>query len=134
MHAPTRTYTWFVAVFLALQGSSTLTALAWPAFDRAAPFLLDTTRMVAQHSTLHVATAVLAAVALATHRNRAFALGFGTFYALLAVAGWGSGRELLLELAPFDHPFHLVLGSLGLAASLLEWRTDRNGAPDVARL
>lgn len=127
-------YTRFVALFLALQGASTLAALTWSSIDRAAPFLLDTTQMVRPHSLLHLATAALAVVALVTDRTRLFAAGFGGFYVALALAGWVSGRSLLLGLAPFDHPFHLVLGGLGLFALLAERRHGTTEVLDVTAL
>lgn len=119
---PARIYSWFCGVFLALQGSSTLAARWVPAFDQAFPALLRTTRMVPPHSMLHLATALLAFVALARggRAPRQFALGFGAFYVGLSLIAWMSGLALGLGLQPFDHPFHLLLGGLGLLAA---WRT-----------
>lgn len=117
---PTRAYTAFAGLLLLAQGTSTLAALAVPAIDRAFPWLLGLTRMIPIHSSLHVATAILALAAWRLGRTRLFALGFGAFYAGLAVTGWVSGSQLCLGLQPFDHPFHLVLGGLGLAAFAME--------------
>ena len=53
---------------------------------------------------------------------------FGAFYAGLAVFGSLSGHPLGLGLQPFDHPFHLGLGVLGLGAAVVEYvwpRTSR---------
>lgn len=116
----TRAYTIFAGTILFVQGASTLTALLVPAFDAAFPFVLDATRMVPIHSSLHLVTAALAFAALATRRRWLFAIGFGVFYTGLALAGWITGASLCLSLQPFDHPFHLVLGGLGIAAALLE--------------
>lgn len=114
--------TWYAllgGLFLLAQGSTTLTALCVPAFDRAFPALLSVTRMVPAHSALHLVTAglALAAVAAGPPHPRRFALGFGAFYCLLALAGTLTGQTLGLGLQPFDHPFHLLLGVLGLGAA-----------------
>jgi len=45
-----------------------------------------------------------------------FALLFGAFYFGLAVFGMVTGNATMLGLQPFDHPFHLALGGLGLLA------------------
>lgn len=116
----TRLYAWFTGIFLLLQGSSTLAARWWPAFDQAFPALLEQTRMVPSHSMLHIATACLALAALRWGGSKTtshFALGFGLFYVGLAGAGIISGRDLCLGLQPFDHPFHILLGGLGLLAA-----------------
>lgn len=120
MPRPTRAYTIGAGLLLAAQGTSTLAALFFPPVDRAFPWLLGLTRMIPVHSSLHVATAVLALACLRLGRTRLFAAGFGGFYTALALAGWTSGSTLCLGLQPFDHPFHLVLGGLGLVAFLLE--------------
>ncbi len=120
-----RAYTWFCGVFLLAQGTSTLAARLSPAFDRKVPALLQTTRMMPAHSMLHIATALLAFGALAAGRRATwwFALLFGGFYSGLALLGFGAhGHGLGLGLQPFDHPFHLLLGGLGLAAA---WRSPR---------
>jgi hypothetical protein len=118
----TRLYTWIASVILFLQGASTLTALMVPAFDRAFPALLQNTQMVPVHSALHIASALIGFVALryGPAGTRAFAIGFGLFYAGLGVLGYGSGHGMGLELKPFDHPFHIVLGGAGLVAAAIE--------------
>lgn len=129
----TRAYAWFAGVFLLLQGSSTLALRLVPALDRAFPALLEQTRMVPSHSVLHIVTALLALAALRRGGRRGvfgFALGFGAFYVALAVGGFVTGSSLCLGLQPFDHPFHLLLGGLGLlAAGLDAMRARRDGAP-----
>jgi hypothetical protein len=128
---PTRNYTVFAGLLLVAQGTSTLAALNFPVIDRMFPWLLGLTRMIPIHSSLHIATAILAFAALRLRQTQLFALGFGAFYTGLAIAGWASGRQLCLGLQPFDHPFHLILGGLGLFAWGVEMRLVR--APEGIR-
>ena len=127
----TRPFTWFIGLFLLLQGSTTLAARLWPALDAAFPALLAQTRMVPSHSLLHIATA-LAALAMLRWAGavalRRFVLAVGAFYVGLAVTGMATGSELCLGLQSFDHPFHLLLGGLGLGAAAMAWF---GAAPDA---
>lgn len=122
--SPARWYAWFCGVFLLLQGASTLAARLVPGVDRAVPFLLRATQMVPLHSSLHIATALLAfaVIALGARATWWFAVLFGSFYAGLGVLGLATGHSMGLGLKAFDHPFHIVLGLLGIAAA---WRTPR---------
>jgi len=124
-----RIYTAFAGLFLAAQGASTLAALTFPAVDEAFPWLLGLTRMVPIHSSLHLLTAVVALVAFQLGWFRGFAIGFGLFYTGLAGVGWTTGSQLCLSLQPFDHPFHLVLGGLGLLAAAIDMRRPREVMP-----
>lgn len=120
---PTRLYTLFAGVFLLLQGTSTLAALLYPPLDRAFPFLLELTRMVPAHSLLHIGTALIALWVYFQGGRRApfwFAVVFGTFYLGLAIVGHVTGHQFGLGLQPFDHPFHVALGGLGLLAAVIE--------------
>lgn len=92
-----------------------------PAADRAVPWLLATTGMQPVHSTLHIATALLALAGLARGSSATwwYAAGFGAFYLTLGVVGQVSGQSFGLHLQPFDHPFHLLLGGLGVVAAFL---------------
>ncbi len=121
---PARAYAWFCGAFLFAQGTTTLAARLFPRFDRMVPALLETTRMMPVHSVLHITTALLAFLAIFLGKRATwwFALGFGSFYAGLALLGFASGRALGLGLQPFDHPFHLLLGGLGIAAAWLGGR------------
>ena len=124
---PARAYAWFAGVFLLLQGASTLAMRLVPALDQAFPALLHHTRMVPSHSLLHIATALIAFAVLRWGGARAvfrFAWGFGTFYVALALAGMVSGAPLGLGLQAFDHPFHVLLGGLGLVAAWLQRRRE----------
>lgn len=122
--SPARWYAWSCGVFLLLQGVSTLAARLIPQVDQAFPILLRATRMVPVHSVLHIATALLAFVAVARGATASwwFATLFGTFYAGLGLLGIAGGHTLGLGLQPFDHPFHILLGLFGIAAA---WRTSR---------
>jgi hypothetical protein len=134
---PTRLYTWVASLGLLAQGGSTLAALLVPALDRAMPGLLQETQMVVPHSLLHIVTGLLGLAALAagglggTVWPRRFAIGFGLFYVALGIAGERSGLPLCLSLKPFDHPFHAVLGGIGLLAAVFDnirshWAARRN--------
>lgn len=124
-----RAYAWFAAVFLLLQGVSTLLARLIPAVDATVPALLEHTKMQPAHSVLHITTAFVAFTALAagTRASHRFALWFGAFYAALAVVGAATGSSLGLGLQAFDHPFHLLLGAMGIGASWLDARRHRAG-------
>ena len=131
----TRAYAWLVGVFLLVQGLSTLAARLVPALDAAIPGLLYHTRMVPSHSLLHIATGLVALAVLrwgAAKARLRFALGFGLFYVALALAGMATGRALGLGLQPFDHPFHLLLGGLGLLAAALDARRGAGAADRAA--
>lgn len=125
-----RLYALFCGVFLILQGTSTLVARLVPAVDAAAPWLLRATRMMPVHSALHIVTALLAfaVLALGARATWWFAAGFGAFYAALGVLGLATGHGLGLHLQTFDHPFHILLGGLGILAA---WRGPRP-APALA--
>jgi hypothetical protein len=130
-----RLYCWFCGLFLVAQGTTTLAARWWPAFDRAAPWLLRATHMRPGHSLLHIASALLAFAALVAAAGgrrsdapRAFAAAFGGFYLALGAVGQLTGIGFGLHLQPFDHPFHLLLGGLGLGAV---WADRRRSPPRI---
>lgn len=129
----TRAYAWFAGVFLILQGTSTLAFRLYPPLDQAFPALLWHTQMVPTHSLLHIATALIAFATLAWGGARSryrFALWFGLFYIGLAMLGIITGSMLGLGLQPFDHPFHILLGGMGIAAAWLERRRGRTSRRD----
>ena len=120
MKSATRFYTGFSGIFLLVQGISTLLFRLFPALDNAFPALLSITQMVPIHSTLHILTGLAALFVLFRGGERGafwFALGFGAFYAGLALFGMITHHPTVLQLQPFDHPFHLVLGLWGLLAA-----------------
>lgn len=112
-------YTALAGLFLLLQGTSTLVFRLVPALDQAFPSLLAITRMIPPHSILHILTGILALGVLLRGGQRGpfwFAAGFGSFYIGLALLGMVTGQPAALGMQPFDHPFHLLLGGLGLVA------------------
>ena len=120
---PTRLYTLFIGVVLVLQGVTTLLFRLYPPLDQAFPLLLELTRMIPTHSLLHIATGVVAFWFYYWGGSRGpfrFALYFGLFYCALAGVGVVTGHHLGLGLHPFDHPFHLLIGGLGLLAVAIE--------------
>jgi len=120
---PTRLYTAVAGIFLLLQGTATLLFHQFPALDRAFPALLAITHMIPPHSLLHILTGILALVVLFQGGQRGalwFAAGFGLFYFGLAFVGMTIGQPAVLGLQPFDHPFHFLLGGLGLLAAGLD--------------
>ena len=127
--SPTRLYTAFSGIFLLLQGTSTLAFRLIPSLDEAFPALLSVTRMIPPHSIVHILTGIVALVVLFRGEERAsfwFAAGFGIFYTGLAFFGMLTHVPTVLGLQPFDHPFHLVLGMLGLPAAGLEVYRSQN--------
>jgi Domain of unknown function (DUF4383) len=72
------------------------------------------------HNLLHIALGVLAlAVAGSTSRARAYCLGIGLVYVVLAIWGFIDSDNIILGLLPLnneDNFLHLTLGLTGLAA------------------
>ncbi len=130
-HLRERAPAWYTAAaggFLLLQGTSTLLFLMFPALDRAFPQLLQATRMIPIHSTMHVVTGLLALAALRWGGRAAvwwFALLFGIYYTALGFVGLVTGFQFGLGLQPFDHPFHLLAGIPGLLAAAIGYRPNR---------
>lgn len=126
---PAGLYTAVAGIFLLLQGTSTLAFRLFPALDQAFPQLLSITQMIPLHSLLHIFTGILALAVILRGKEGSFwfSLGFGLFYTALALFGLLMGHPTLLGLQPFDHPFHLLLGGLGLLAAGLQ-RQKRKGA------
>jgi len=117
---PARLYTTLYGIFGVIQATISLARSFYPPLDQAFPALLVIPHMIPIHSTLHLVTAMLALVILYRGGERGalwFAFGFGLFYLSLGLAGMFSGYQFGLGLQPFDHPFHLFLGALGLLAA-----------------
>jgi hypothetical protein len=126
---PSRLYTAIIGIFLLLQGTSTLIFYLYPPLDQAFPALLAITRMIPPHSILHIITGLIALAILWRGGERGafwFALGFGLFYTGLAFVGMSTGHPAMLGMQPFDHPFHFLLGGLGLLAVGLDLYRARN--------
>jgi hypothetical protein len=72
------------------------------------------------HNVVHILLGVLAlAAASSPYGARAYCLGIGLVYVLLALWGWIDGDGILIGLIPVndeDNVLHLVLGLTGLAA------------------
>ena len=137
MNAAPVWYARIVGGFLLFQGVVTGLFLLVDPLHEAFPLVLDTTRMVPQHSALHVITGLLALALLRWRSARGlwwFAAGFGCFYTALGLSGLVTGHHLGLELQPFDHPFHLVVGITGLlaAGAALRDRRSRSGGGTTA--
>jgi hypothetical protein len=118
---PARLYTAVYGFLGVFQATLSYAFYFFPALDRAFPFLTAIPHMIPIHSTLHFVTGILALVIFYRGGERGafwFAFGFGLFYIALGLAGWFSGQPLGLGLQPFDHPFHLFLGTLALLAAL----------------
>ncbi len=122
-HVRERAPAWYTLVaggFLLLQGTSTLIFLLYPPLDHAFPALLQATRMIPVHSTLHIVSGLLALAVLRWGGLIGawwFALLFGIFYTVLGLTGLITGLQFGLGLQPFDHPFHLLAGIPGLVAA-----------------
>ena len=132
--SPTRRFTWSAGLFLLVQGVSTFSLLTYPTLDRHFPLLLASTRMVKPHSLLHVASGLLAIGVLVWTGRRCsiwFAAGFGSFYLGLGLAGLLFDSPSSLEMQSFDHPFHLLLGGLGVLAASREYRLLRSVKGEV---
>lgn len=117
MKNPTRFYTSLVGIFLLLQGISTLLFRLIPSLNEAFPQLLAVTQMVPIHSTLHIVTGLIALWILFKGSEVGalwFTIGFTIFYTGLALFGFITHSATIFHLQPFDHPFHLLIGVLGI--------------------
>jgi len=117
---PARLYTALYGIFGVIQATISLARSFYPALDQAFPALLVIPHMIPIHSTLHLVTSILALVIFYRGGERSafqFAFGFGLFYVTLGLAGMLSGHQFGLGLQPFDHPFHILIGALGLLAA-----------------
>lgn len=117
-----RAVTWFYVFGMLVQGGLTLLARLVPAVDRALPAILEETQMIVPHSLLHIATGLLALWLLRRGGPAGiwrFLAGFGIFYTSLGLLGPLTGLQFGLGLQHFDHPIHLFLGGVALAAAWL---------------
>ncbi len=78
------------------------------------------------HNLVHIASGL---VGLALYRNpgsaRAFALGFGTVYAVVTVLGFADGNDVLglIPVNGADNVLHLAIAAAGILAGLASSRT-----------
>jgi hypothetical protein len=117
---PTRLYTAVYGFLGVFQATLSYAFHFFPSLDQAVPFLQAIPHMILVHSTLHFVTSLLALVIFFRGGERGafwFTFGFGLFYTVLGFAGWLTGLQFGLGLQPFDHPFHLFLGTLALLAA-----------------
>lgn len=131
MQHPARLYTGFAGIFLLLQGASTLGFRLYPPLDQAFPALLAITQMAPPHSILHIVTGLVALAVLFRGGKRGafwFAAGFGMLYIGLSLTGMVFGQPSGLAMQPFDHPFHVLLGGLGIAAAIADRYRNRKEA------
>lgn len=117
---PARLYTAVYGFLGLFQATLSFAFHFLPTLDQTFPVLQAVPHMIPIHSTLHFVTSILALVIFYRGGERGafwFAFGFGLFYISLGLAGWLTGHQFGLGLQPFDHPFHLFLGTLGLLAA-----------------
>ncbi len=87
------------------------------------------------HNVVHVITGGLGLIVASSYgASRAYAIGLGSVYLLIAALGFiaGDGEELfnLIPVNTEDNFFHLLLGIAGLGAGMV---TPGTPAPSVAR-
>ena len=117
---PARLYTAVFGFLGVFQASLSYGFHFFPSLDQTVPFLQAVPHMIPIHSTLHLVSSIVALVLFFRGGERGafwFCFGFGLFYTTLGVAGWLTGLQFGLGLKPFDHPFHLFLGTLALLAA-----------------
>ena len=117
---PARLYTAVYGYVGVFQAALSFAFYFFPTLDQALPFLQAIPHMIPIHSTLHLVTSILALAIFHRGGERGafwFAFGFGLFYITLGLAGSLTGQQFGLGLQPFDHPFHLFLGTLALLAA-----------------
>jgi hypothetical protein len=115
-----RFYTAIYGFLGTFQGALSFAFYFFPKLDQAVPVLQAIPHMIPIHSTLHLVSSILALVIFYRGGERGafwFAFGFGLFYTSLGFAGLLSGHQFGLGLQPFDHPFHIFIGALGLLAA-----------------
>lgn len=118
---PARLFTAIYGFLGVFQGLLSFVFYFFPTFDQAIPVLQAIPHMIPIHSTLHLVTSLLALWIFYRGGERGafrFAFGFGLFYMALGFAGWVTGLQFGLGLQPFDHPFHIFIGALGLLGAV----------------
>jgi hypothetical protein len=110
-----RWYLWFLMIGLLLQGLVSLVFRLAPSVDAAMPYLVRGIFGIdLWHAWIHIVWGSLSIMILARSSARQtpvwLALGFGTFYTALAIAGILIHHPLGLELDVFENAFHLTAG------------------------
>ena len=110
-----RRYLWILMSGLLLHGLVSLVFRLAPSVEVAMPYLVRGIFGIdVWHAWIHIVWGGLGMMILARSRARQaqvwLALGFGTFYTALAIAGVLIHHPLGLELDVFENAFHLTVG------------------------
>jgi hypothetical protein len=119
-----RWYLWILMSGLLLHGLVSLLFRLAPSVDAAMPYLVRGIFGIdVWHAWIHIAWGGAGSAILARSHARQtqvwLALGFGTFYSALAIAGVLIHHPLGLELDAFENGFHLTAGPTTLLIGIL---------------
>ena len=125
-------YIWLIMALLLVQGSGSLLLGLQPDIAALVPGLLATImNSNPPHAILHIAWGTFGLFVLATQRSerarRGLGLTFGIFYTLLGFLGLVVHNPFGMRLAWQENLFHLTIGPLMLALTLLAWRAGAAG-------
>jgi hypothetical protein len=125
-------YMWLIMVLLLVQGSGSLLLGLRPDVAALVPEPLATIMNGnLPHAILHIAWGTFGLFVLATQRSdrvrRGLGLTFGLFYTLLGFLGLVVHNPFGMRLAWQENLFHLTVGPLMLALTLLAWRALATG-------
>jgi hypothetical protein len=120
-----RWYLWILMSGLLVQGLVSLLFRLAPSVDAAMPYLVRGIFGIdLWHAWIHIAWGGVGSAILARSHARQtqvwLALGFGTFYSALAIAGVLIHHPLGLELDVFENAFHLTAGPATLLLGVLD--------------
>lgn len=120
-------YILLIMALLLVQGSGSLLLALRPGIAALVPEPLATImNSNPPHAIVHVAWGAFGLLVLATQRSerawRGFGLTFGLFYTLLGFLGLVVHNPFGMRLAWQENLFHLTIGPLMLALTLLAWR------------
>ena len=125
-------YIWLIMALLLVQGSGSLLLGLRSDIAALVPEPLATImNSNAPHAILHIAWGTFGLLVLATQRSERARLGlgltFGIFYTLLGFLGLVVHNPFGMRLAWQENLFHLTIGPLMLALTVLAWRTAAAG-------